>query len=160
MTPTVRLADYTDAKDAETLVDLLDQYAKDPFGGSQGLSNHTKSRLAVQLSQLPNANTLLAFNGDIPVGVANCFTVFSTFKCKPVLNIHDFAVSANARKMGVGLALMEAINDLAVELQCCKITLEVLTGNTPAKALYRKFGFTGYELDPDHGAAEFWEKPL
>ncbi|MFT5906124.1 MAG: ribosomal protein S18 acetylase RimI-like enzyme, partial [Cryomorphaceae bacterium] len=42
----------------------------------------------------------------------------------------------------------------------CKITLEVLSKNEVAKSAYQKFGFSGYELDPEAGKALFWEKPI
>ena len=43
---------------------------------------------------------------------------------------------------------------------CCKLTLEVLDGNAPAKAAYEKFGFASYELDPAVGGALCWQKKL
>jgi hypothetical protein len=43
---------------------------------------------------------------------------------------------------------------------CCKITLEVLSGNSNAKAAYTAAGFEGYELDPSSGCAEFWQKKI
>ena len=43
---------------------------------------------------------------------------------------------------------------------CCKLTLEVLDNNFIAKALYKKFGFSDYQLDPEYGNALFWEKKL
>jgi ribosomal protein S18 acetylase RimI-like enzyme len=49
------------------------------------------------------------------------------------------------------LALVEAI---AVERGCCKLTLEVLEGNHPARALYRTLGFAGYALDPATGQGD------
>ena len=47
-----------------------------------------------------------------------------------------------------------------IKKNCCKITLEVLEGNTIAKNAYKKFGFMGYELDPKMGKAMLWEKSL
>jgi ribosomal protein S18 acetylase RimI-like enzyme len=41
-----------------------------------------------------------------------------------------------------------------------KLTLEVLSGNTPAKKLYERIGFAGYQLDPAMGSALFMQKPL
>ena len=55
---------------------------------------------------------------------------------------------------------MVAVEEVALLKGCFKITLEVLSSNVPAKAAYEKFGFTGYELDPEKGHALFWEKPL
>jgi ribosomal protein S18 acetylase RimI-like enzyme len=52
------------------------------------------------------------------------------------------------------------VEEIAVELGCCKLTLEVLEGNHIAQAAYKSFGFNGYELNPQTGRALFWEKKL
>jgi len=43
---------------------------------------------------------------------------------------------------------------------CCKLTLEVLEGNTVARAAYQACGYSGYELNPEIGKALFWQKKL
>ena len=55
---------------------------------------------------------------------------------------------------------MEAAEELARELGCCKLTLEVLEGNAKAQAAYKSLGYAGYELDPAMGKALFWQKKL
>ena len=60
----------------------------------------------------------------------------------------------------MGRGLLAAVEVLAGDLGCCKLTLEVLGGNHGAQALYRSFGFRGYTLDPKSGTGLFWEKPL
>ncbi len=64
------------------------------------------------------------------------------------------------RRKGVGIALLEEIEEFSREKGYCKITLEVLDGNSPAKELYKKAGFEGYCLDETFGHAEFWTKKL
>ena len=54
----------------------------------------------------------------------------------------------------------ELVERLARERGCCKVTLEVLEGNTSAQAAYRRAGFEGYQLDPLMGRAMFWQKWL
>ena len=49
---------------------------------------------------------------------------------------------------------------VATSRGCCKLTLEVLSNNPNAMASYAKFGFKSYELDPELGTAQFWEKKL
>ena len=61
---------------------------------------------------------------------------FSTFACKPLLNIHDFAVLRPYRGQGIGKLMLGRVKQLAKNLGCCKITLEVLEGNTVARHLY------------------------
>ena len=90
----------------------------------------------------------------------NSFEGYSTFKAQPLLNIHDIAVLPAHRSQGVGQALLAAAQDHAVERGCCKLTLEVLTGNHAALASYQRFGFAPYALDPAAGQASFMHKWL
>jgi ribosomal protein S18 acetylase RimI-like enzyme len=56
--------------------------------------------------------------------------------------------------------MMKKVEEMARNRSCCKITLEVLEGNEVAKSSYKKFGFSGYELNPRMGRALFWEKSI
>ena len=159
-TITVRLADYADAADAARVVALLDSYARDPMGGGKPLSDDVRERLVPGLAAHPGAFSLLAFAGDEALGLANCITGFSTFAARPLVNIHDMAVLPEARGKGVGRALMLAVEAEARARGACKITLEVLSGNDPAKGLYAALGYGDYALDPQAGTALFWEKKL
>ncbi len=85
---------------------------------------------------------------------------FSTFACRPLLNLHDLGVAEKFQGRGVGKALLSALEERARDLGCCKITLEVLEGNAVAQGLYRKLGFEGYALDETTGRAMFWQKKL
>ncbi len=154
------VADYNNPKHADAVVNTLDAYARDPMGGTTPLGDHTRANLAASLAKIPGAFSVLAYKDGAPVGLANCFYQFSTFKCRPLVNIHDFVVTPDARHAGIGIKMLAKIEELAREKRCCKITLEVLSGNTPAKNLYVKSGFRDYELDPEMGHALFWEKPL
>ena len=90
----------------------------------------------------------------------NCFEAFSTFACKPLVNIHDIAVSSEFRGKGISQKMLAVVEEIARKKGCCKITLEVLQGNRVAQNAYRKFGFDNYALDPEAGHAEFWQKSL
>ncbi|HEX2792889.1 MAG TPA: GNAT family N-acetyltransferase [Croceicoccus sp.] len=157
---TVRLADYRDRFDAGAVFMLLNTYAKSVQGGGKALDPALRERLAPALADVPGAFTVLALEGGTPIGLANCFTGFSTFACKPLVNIHDLAVVPVRRGCGVGRALMRAVEDEARKRGACKITLEVLAGNEGAKALYAREGYATYALDPAMGSAQFWEKKL
>ena len=56
--------------------------------------------------------------------------------------------------------LFERIEQVAKQRDCCKITLEVLSGNKIACDAYHKLGFSDYQLDPEFGSALFWTKKL
>jgi ribosomal protein S18 acetylase RimI-like enzyme len=152
--------DPLDTRHAWALLTVLDGYARDPSGGGTGLTDEVKARLPGLLAQQTHYIGLLAFEGDRPVGLINAFLGVSTFKAKPLLNIHDIAVEPDRRGAGVGRRLLAAAEELARERACCKLTLEVLEGNHTAVGLYRAVGFAAYELDPAMGAARFFEKWL
>ena len=156
----IRRVDYCDPVDAAALVDLLDLYAQDPMGGDAPLSEDTRQRLCADLALRPQAVSFIAWQGEEPIGLANCFEGYSTFKAQPLLNIHDLAVHPAHRGRGVGQALLAAVEGHALERGCCKLTLEVLTGNAPAQASYARFGFVGYQLVPSAGHAVCLQKCL
>jgi len=156
----VRLADYTCATDAAALVALLDAYASDPAGGGEPLSDYAKTHLVRELAARPQAYTVLAFDGVLPVGLVNCIEGFSTFACKPLVNVHDVAVLASHRGRGVAAQMLALAERMAQGRGAVKMTLEVLSGNQPAVALYRRIGYEGYQLDPAMGTAQFFQKWL
>ncbi|WP_288132750.1 GNAT family N-acetyltransferase [Microbulbifer sp.] len=154
------IADYRDPSDAADLVTLMDEYAQDPFGGGEPLDEVCRRELANKLAEFPGAFTVLAYREGKPVGLVNCFMGFSTFMCKPLVNIHDVVVSKSARGGGICTAMFEKVVEEARARGCCKITLEVLEKNLPAQAAYRKVGFKPYALDESFGQAEFWQRYL
>ena len=156
-------ADYSRAQHAQALVNLLDAYARDPMGGGEGLSEFAKAHVVAELAKLPQAFSLLAFSGEgegIPVGLANCMLGFSTFACKPLVNVHDLAVLGAYRGQRIGQALLAEVERIACAQGACKITLEVLSGNASAMRLYQRAGFAQYQLDPAAGQASFMQKWL
>jgi ribosomal protein S18 acetylase RimI-like enzyme len=152
--------DYNDTQQTNDLLALLNEYAEDPMGGDAPLSAFSKENLIEQLRKRSFVFSLICYVDGEPAAFTNCVEGFSTFKCKPLINIHDFAVSNKYRGLQLSQTLLAEIERIALEMGCCKVTLEVLEGNEPAKQAYIKFGFIAYELDPKVGKAMFWEKPL
>ena len=151
---------YNNHKHQQALIHLMEAYANDLMGGGEPLPDYTKNNLVERLSELPNALSVLAWSGSHAVGLVNCFEGFSTFRCKPLMNIHDVVVLEKYRGKGVCYQLLDYIQSVAIQRGCCKLTLEVLEGNKSARIAYKKFGFKGYELDPRMGHALFWDKIL
>lgn len=145
---------------ADAVVRLLDAYAHDPLGGGAGLSSYARGNLASELRKRDSAHVVLGMVDGEAAGLLIAFEGFSTFACRPLLNIHDVAVVAEHRGKGVGKLMLGRAEAIAVELGCCKMTLEVLEGNRVAQELYRSLGFRSYELKPQWGKALFWEKKL
>ena len=141
MNPRVFEADLSSPADVMSVLDVLDSYASDPVGGGQPLSRDVRDRLPAMLRDLATSLVLLAAVDDHRVGVAVCFFSLSTFRARPLLNIHDLAVLPEFRGKGVGRALLQAAEDRARRKGCCKLTLEVQEDNARARTLYQRFGF-------------------
>ncbi len=157
----VRQADYHAPADRAALIALLDSYAQDPMGGGTPLAPDVRERLCDELAaRQPLAVSFIAWAGSEPVGLANCFEGYSTFKARPLLNVHDIAVLPAHRARGVGQALLAACETHARQRGCCKLTLEVLSGNARALRSYQRFGFAPYVLDPREGNALLMQKWL
>ncbi len=156
-------ADLTNPRHQADLIAMLDAYAQDPMGGGQPMPDDVKTRLIPGLQAHPATFIFLAYqqNPDDPdaihkpVGIANCFLGFSTFAAKPLINIHDLAVIPNARRLGVGQKLLDAVADKARSLHCCAVTLEVRDDNPAARNLYQAYGF--HDNNTPH---RFWKLKL
>ncbi len=152
--------DLDDPSHQRSLVDLLDEYARGSTGGGEPLSEFARSRLVPALRGQSTYAGFLALRGARAVGLVNAFFGFSTFAARPLLNIHDLFVHREARRRGVARRLLESVEELARDRGCCKLTLEVLSGNGPARAAYDAAGFRSSTLDPAMGEALFLEKKL
>lgn len=156
----VSRADYANPAHASALVHLLDAYAADPMGGGEGLSDFAKANLIPGLAARPQAYSVLAYLGDVPVGLVNCIEGFSTFACRPLVNVHDVAVLPAYRGRGIADQMLVLCEAIARERGACKMTLEVLQGNVGAIRAYERFGFAGYQLGSTMGQASFMQKWL
>lgn len=159
-TTCLSIADPANPDHGKSIVALLDLYAGSYEGGDIGLSNFSKENLPAALAAHPTAHVILAFSGGEATGLIVAFLGFSTYRSKPLLNIHDLVVHPSHRGEGIAELLLAKTEELAHELDCCKLTLEVLEENRIARNIYASFGFNSYELDPSLGKAMFWEKGL
>ena len=153
-------ADYGNPVHAQALVQLLDMYAQDPMGGNKGLSDFAKQHLVAELARRPPAFSVLALAGGTPAGLVNCFEGFSTFASKPLVNVHDLAVSPQFRGQGLATKMLALVAQIAQQRGACKLTLEVLQGNATAIRTYTQAGFAGYQLNATAGQAVFLQKWL
>jgi GNAT superfamily N-acetyltransferase len=156
----IQTADFSNPVHTQAIVYLLNEYAKDPMGGAAELSEFVKANLISEMAKRPTVYAILAFVNGKPAGLANCVEGFSTFACKPLLNIHDMVVLAEYRGQGISSQLLKKAEELATSMGCCKLTLEVLEGNKTAQAAYIANGFMGYQLVSEMGQAMFWQKKL
>ncbi len=137
----------------KAMLNQLDFYRQDPMGGVGAMSEELAEKVIAGLKNQSNYLFFLAYCDGELAGFANCFINFSTFKAKPLVNIHDIAVSPVFRGKGIGRSIMKAIVQHAKDNEYCKITLEVRNDNPKAMQLYESLGFT--DCTPP---MFFWEK--
>jgi len=152
---TIFLADLNNSEHQRSIVDLLDMYCRDQFGDLKPLSDQARENLIPGLTKHGGARVFLAYEDQKPLGVAICMIGFSSFRGKPLINIHDIAVSPEARGQGVGRKLLNAVKDEAKNLGCGKVTLEVRSDNARAMGLYQSAGFK-----PSEPETFFWTQAI
>lgn len=153
-------ADLSRGDHQRAVVDLVDAYARDPMGGGQPLPDDVRNALIPGLRDHPTTLIFLAYSGNDAIGIAVCFVGFSTFAARPLINIHDLAVLSAYRGQGVGRALLEAVEQKARRMDCCKLTLEVFENNHRARRSYEAAGFVQAMYQDAAGGALFLTKAL
>ena len=156
----VRPADLRDPTQERAYLRMLDAYAKDPMGGGAPLPEAVRSQVVPGLLSHPTTRVWLAWDGAEPVGMVVGFIGFSTFRARPLLNVHDLAVVPEYRGRKIGEALLAAAEAHARESGFCKLTLETQAANTRARALYKRFGFGHFAPGAEAPETIFLEKAL
>ena len=158
-------ANLNNPEHANAVLYLLNHYALDEMGGGEPLSDFVQNNLISELCKRSTAHVVLAFDEQDnqarqAVGMIISFEGFSTFACKPLLNLHDVVVHQNFRGQRIFKQMLDCLENIAQRLGCCKLTMEVLEGNKAAKSTYQACGFSGYALGSTTGYAVFWQKKL
>lgn len=147
--------DLTRKEHQQQLIRLLDAYMQDEMGNGAPMPKDLAPKI---LNGLKNYAGYLGFFALVEgeyAALANCNQNFSTFKAKPLINIHDFVVHPNFRGKGAGHFLLNSIAGYAKENGFCRVNLEVRYDNIKAQKLYQKVGYR--ECQPP---MYFWEKTL
>jgi len=137
------------------LLSLLNDYMLDDMGIGEPMPADLRPVIIDGLKKHAAYLGFFVCIDDKYAALANCNLNFSTWKGKPLINIHDFVVSPNFREKGVGLFLLNEISAYAREQGYCRINLEVRHDNFKAQSLYKKAGFS--ECNPPN---YFWEKNI
>src|SRR3989454_7823864 len=130
------------------------------MGKGSALAQEALDRLIDGLNRPPTTLIFLAYLQGQAAGIATCFLGFSTFFARPLLNIHDFAILPQYRGRGLGRHLLRAVEAKALELGCCKITLEVQENNVRARRGYERAGVAQAGDPRAAGGAPFFSKML
>ncbi|WP_321331979.1 GNAT family N-acetyltransferase [uncultured Bacteroides sp.] len=153
--PDLEICDFEDPSHCAALCNLINEYITDPMGGGTPLTEKQKLYLLDGLETHPRAIVLFVLFEEQIAGMISAFMNFSTFKCKPMINIHDVFVSRDYRGRGLGRKLMQGITEIARNNDCGKITLEVRHDNETAQKLYSSEAFEDGETP-----MYFWTKQL
>ncbi|MCA9186800.1 MAG: GNAT family N-acetyltransferase [Pirellulaceae bacterium] len=154
------LADLDDPAHARAVCELTQIYAIDPMGNGKPLDDDVMERLIPGLRRHPTTRIFLVFDGEHAVGIATCFLGFSTFAARPLINIHDLAIVPDYRGHGLAKKLLRVIESYARQVDCCKITLEVVENNRRARAVYEQFGFAQAVYGESDSGALYYAKDL
>lgn len=157
---TIQPVDFSSEEQRAAIVTLLESYADTPAGGSAGMTDEARQRVAADLAKHPTAVVLLAQSEQKPVGLAVGFGGYSTFTARKLLNLHDLVVAPAFRGRGIGTRLLEAVERHARGQGFGWLTLEVIGENTAAQRLYRRCGFIGGESITPATASLFLKKRL
>jgi GNAT superfamily N-acetyltransferase len=89
----------------------------------------------------PLFEALLAEVDGRAVGLLVFLPLYSSWRGRPALLLHDLYVSGEARGAGVGKALVVRLAEIARERGCCRVDVQVLDWNERARAFYESLGF-------------------
>jgi len=132
----IRFANDGDAATILAFVRGLAEYEKMPHAVEVD-----EATLAAQLrSPSPPFECLLAEEGERAVGFALFFHTYSTWRGRRGIWLEDLFVLPEARRCGVGRALLDRIVALAEERRCGRVEWSVLDWNQPAIDFYRSYG--------------------
>lgn len=140
----VRTASVDDAATIFSLVQALADYEKlahEVIGSAAAIATHSTGNTGDgQASQRPYITTLLAEQGQTPIGLALFFQTYSIHAAAPGYYLEDLFVLPDYRQQGVGKALLRALADYALRQNARQLRWSVLDWNELAIAFYRRIG--------------------
>ena len=135
------------AEDAEAVSQLMVRF-RDDLGATRPPAEEIRASVERIIAD-DRAQFLLAADGARPLGVCQLRYRWSVWTSAEDCWLEDLYVTDEARRRGVGRALIEAALEAARERGCRRIELDVDEVNEAALALYRSCGFS---LEPKgHG---------
>lgn len=131
-----------DTDHTELIVPLFDAYRQfyrlppDPEGARAFLAR----RLA-DTSSVIFVASLESGASPAPAGFTQLYPSFSSLAMRPVWILYDLFVTPEARRKGIGAALLRRARDFAAETGAAELSLQTAIDNYPAQALYEALGW-------------------
>jgi GNAT superfamily N-acetyltransferase len=133
---TIRRAQREDAGTLLELIRALAEYEHLPPPDTEAGARLIEHAFGPQ----PRFEAYLAELEGTAVGYAIVFETYSTFLARPTLCVEDLFVRPEARRRGVGGALLRHLAAAAVERGCGRMEWTVLDWNELAQDVYRRVG--------------------
>lgn len=133
--PTVLRAD---ARHLDALTDLFDGYRR--FYRKPSDPDAARAFLSERLDRADSVIFLAELGGQ-PAGFTQLYPLFSSVRMRRVWLLNDLYVAPEARRRGVGEALLEAARSFAAGDGAVAIQLATELDNAGAQALYERLGY-------------------
>ncbi len=132
------------SEDLELVAPLFDAYRQ--FYGRSADLPLARAFLAQRLQN--NESVILLATTDIPAAVGFCqlYPSFCSVEAQPIYVLYDLFVAPEARRYGVGRALLKAAEEVAARNGKVRLDLATAKTNKAAQAAYKSLGWTRDEL--------------
>lgn len=125
--------------DLDTLVPLFDGYRQ--FYRQTSDLARARAFLAERFTHHESVILLACDEQGTGLGFTQLFPLFSSVSTARIYLLNDLFVAPEARKHGVGKALLDAAAKHARALGAARLWLQTALDNTPAQALYESAGW-------------------
>jgi GNAT superfamily N-acetyltransferase len=126
-------------KDIDDLVSLFDGYRQ--FYGQRSDPAAARAFLKERIERDESVIFLAYTSRGAPAGFTQLYPSFSSVSLKPLWILNDLFVSRDARRGGVGRALLERAREHAVETGAKGLVLTTGLTNRSAQTLYESCGW-------------------
>lgn len=89
----------------------------------------------------PRFTALVAERDGLAAGGVILLEGYSSWAAAPTLIVHDLFIEPEQRGAGIGRHLLAAAARVAVERGCCRVDVNVVGWNQPARDFYHSLGF-------------------
>lgn len=131
------------------MIKELAAYEKEPDAVESTEASLRRHLFGEGFGRGPSAEALVGEVDGVAQGVAIYFMNFSTWSGAPGLYLEDLFVRPEARRHGLGRALLSRLAQIATERGCKRMEWAVLDWNTPAQDFYKTLGafeMTGWHV--------------
>lgn len=126
-------------RDLEVLVPLFDSY-RQFYGQSSNLE--LARRFLTERFERGESTVFIAEDGATAVGFVQLYPTFSSVSAARIYILNDLFVAPEARRRGVGHALIGAAVEFSRSAGAVRVNLSTSVTNHPAQALYEACGWT------------------